>query len=228
MARANAPTTPRTTPSPTSPPRRKSPRCSASLLGAWAAVVWQQMGAPDTVRAGRAGPGRGTLMADALRAVRACRAGLSRGGRVHLIETSPRLRQAQAARCRRHLARRAGHVPPGPALVMANEFLDALPIRQFERHGGMAGRNGMCGTARFVDIACPAPPLAAAAGQRGGASAAAGAGLDARAGRPPGRARRRGADAGLRHARTPCLATACRRCATAAPPTRWPSPGTPT
>ena len=64
-------------------------------LGLWAAVTWQQMGAPARFILAELGPGRGTLMADALRAIAevmpACRAALE----VHLVETSPALRAAQ-------------------------------------------------------------------------------------------------------------------------------------
>jgi NADH dehydrogenase [ubiquinone] 1 alpha subcomplex assembly factor 7 len=102
------------------------------LLGLWAVVVWRSMGAPDTVILAEAGPGRGTLMADALRAIgRTCPA-LRAALRLHLLETSPRLRALQAER----LPDAVWHddladIPAGPLLLFANEFLDALPIRQF-------------------------------------------------------------------------------------------------
>jgi SAM-dependent MidA family methyltransferase len=107
------------------------------ILGAWAAVTWQAMGAPDPVRLIEAGPGRGTLMADALRAVARVAPAFHAACRVHLIETSQRLRAVQRA----ILGAASWHdrledVPPGPAIVLANEFLDALPIRQFERRAG--------------------------------------------------------------------------------------------
>ena len=105
-------------------------------LGLWAAVVWQQLGSPGRVLLVELGPGRGTLMADALRAaamVPAFRAALA----VHFVEQSPVLRAAQAAR----VPGATWHadmatLPPGPAIVLGNEFLDALPIRQFVRRGG--------------------------------------------------------------------------------------------
>jgi SAM-dependent MidA family methyltransferase len=108
------------------------------LLGAWAAVAWAQIGRPAPVRLVEAGPGRGTLMADARRATARIAPEFHAATRVHFIETSPRLRAAQAARvgdATWHAA--LGDVPPGPAIVLANEFLDALPIRQFERAGGV-------------------------------------------------------------------------------------------
>lgn len=107
-------------------------------LGLWASIAWQGMGRPDPVLLVELGPGRGTLMADALRAIAEMAPGFRAALRVHLVETSPRLRQAQADRL--GTAVTAWHddiatLPPGPAIVLANEFLDALPIRQFVRRG---------------------------------------------------------------------------------------------
>jgi SAM-dependent MidA family methyltransferase len=106
------------------------------LLGLWAAVAWGIVGRPRRVVLVEAGPGRATLMADALRAVgRAApefRAALS----VHLIETSPRLRALQAERVPGAVWHDGlATLPEGPLLLLANEFLDALPIRQFVRRG---------------------------------------------------------------------------------------------
>ncbi|MEO3472280.1 SAM-dependent methyltransferase [Roseomonas sp. CAU 1739] len=105
-------------------------------LGLWAAVAWDAMARPDPVLLVELGPGRGTLMADALRAVAEMVPAFRAALRVHLVETSPRLREAQAARLAP--AEAAWHdgiaaLPPGPAIVIGNEFLDALPIRQFIR-----------------------------------------------------------------------------------------------
>jgi SAM-dependent MidA family methyltransferase len=106
------------------------------LVGLWAGIAWQALGRPDPVLLVEAGPGRGTLMADALRAVRRAMPDFARAVRVQFIETSSRLRVAQAAR----VPGAAWHqgletVPEGPMLLLANEFLDALPIRQFVRRG---------------------------------------------------------------------------------------------
>lgn len=102
------------------------------LLGLWAASVWQAMGEPQPVALIELGPGRGTLAADALRAAKALPA-FREAVRLHLVETSPVLRAEQA----RTLASSAAtwhetlaDVPDGPAIIMANEFLDALPVRQ--------------------------------------------------------------------------------------------------
>lgn len=105
------------------------------LVGLWCADVWQRIGAPAPLRLVEFGPGRGTLMADALRAA-AVLPGFVEAVTIHLIETSLALRQRQQAT----LTGRALHwhatideVPTGPALVVANEFFDALPVRQFQR-----------------------------------------------------------------------------------------------
>ena len=106
------------------------------LLGLWAAVTWQAMGQPDPVLLVECGPGRGTLMADALRAAGGVAAPFRAALQVHLVETSPRLRAQQAARAPDATWHDAlEDVPPGPMLLIANEFLDALPIRQFVRRG---------------------------------------------------------------------------------------------
>jgi SAM-dependent MidA family methyltransferase len=107
------------------------------LLGAWAATVWQQMGAPPHVVLAEAGPGRGTLMQDARRATAQVAPAFHVAARVHFIENSPRLRAAQ----RKTVPDATWHddcstLPPGPLILLANEFLDALPIRQFIRIGG--------------------------------------------------------------------------------------------
>jgi SAM-dependent MidA family methyltransferase len=108
------------------------------LIGAWAATVWRQMGAPPGVHLIELGPGRGTLMADALRATRAVadfHAALS----VHLVEVSPALRgrqQATLAGTPAFWHERIEQVPDGPAIAIANEFVDALPIDQFVKDRG--------------------------------------------------------------------------------------------
>jgi NADH dehydrogenase [ubiquinone] 1 alpha subcomplex assembly factor 7 len=106
------------------------------ILGLWAAVIWEQIGRPDPVLLVEAGPGRGTLMADALRAIGATAPELRTAASVHLIEMSPRLRAIQAER----LPDAIWHdsldtLPDAPLVLLANEFLDALPIRQFVWRG---------------------------------------------------------------------------------------------
>lgn len=105
------------------------------IVGLWAAVAWQQMGAPSVVRLVELGPGRGTLMRDVLRAARAVPA-FAAAAEVHLVEQSPALRALQkttldGVRVQWHDTLES--VPDGPAVVLANEFFDALPIVQAER-----------------------------------------------------------------------------------------------
>jgi len=104
------------------------------LAGLWLADLWDRAGQPGVCYA-ELGPGRGTLAADALRAM--ARAGLRPA--VHLVEGSPALRAIQAAAIPRAAFHDdAGSLPEqSPLLLLANEFLDALPIRQFVR--GAAG-----------------------------------------------------------------------------------------
>ncbi len=106
------------------------------ILGLWAAVTWQMLGAPRPVVLAEAGPGRGTLMRDALRGIAEVAPDFRAALSLHLIETSPRLRAIQAGL----LPDAVWHdgiatLPDGPLLLLANEFLDALPIRQFVRRG---------------------------------------------------------------------------------------------
>ena len=105
------------------------------LLGAWLAERWQAMGCPTRVNMVELGPGRGTLMSDALRATRGV-AGFHAALGLHLVEINVQLRTLQAAALAAfkptwHI--RFDAVPEGPTLVIANEFFDALPVRQFEK-----------------------------------------------------------------------------------------------
>ncbi len=104
------------------------------LLGLWAASVWQTMGAPRPVTLIELGPGRGTLAADALRAARASPA-FREALKLHLVETSPVLRAEQetALGSTATWHETLNTVPPGPAIILANEFIDALPVRQLVR-----------------------------------------------------------------------------------------------
>ena len=106
------------------------------LLGVWAAAVWQAMGEPAVVVA-ELGPGRGTAMADALRVFGRV-PGLLDRITVALVETSPSLRETQRTTLRSSPAplqwcERIEDLPQGPLILIANEFIDALPVRQFVR-----------------------------------------------------------------------------------------------
>jgi SAM-dependent MidA family methyltransferase len=136
------------------------------VLGAWCAVMWERMGRPDPVLLVECGPGRGTLMADALRVIAQVAPDFRAALRVHLVEASESLREAQARALGGALA--AWHedpaaLPPGPMLLLANEFLDALPIRQFvRRDGAWMERHVQAGA--FVELpASDAPSLPSAA-----------------------------------------------------------------
>jgi NADH dehydrogenase [ubiquinone] 1 alpha subcomplex assembly factor 7 len=110
------------------------------LLGLWAAEAWVAMDRPKLVRLVELGPGRGTLMSDALRAARIVpdfRAALD----VVLVEISPTLANTQhetllTSGARVSWSPSLADVPEGPMIVIANEFLDALPVRQYVRGGG--------------------------------------------------------------------------------------------
>ena len=114
------------------------------LIGVCFADFWQRSGRPEPVVLAELGPGRGTLMDDLLRAaggVPGFRAALQ----LHLVEASPVLREAQRRRLAAAEPRFADAIdalPEGPLLLVANEFLDALPIRQLVRGptGGWAER----------------------------------------------------------------------------------------
>lgn len=105
------------------------------LIGLWLADLWTRAGCRDAALV-ELGPGRGTLMSDIRRAV-ASVPGLA-GAPVHLVETSPALRTEQARRLPdAHWHDSVATLPADrPLLVVANEFFDALPIRQFVRVAG--------------------------------------------------------------------------------------------
>ena len=145
------------------------------IIGLWCADQWQQIGCPDPVQLVELGPGRGTLMADLLRALAVlppCRAAI----RLHLVETSPvlRRRQQETLQTRHPDVTPTWHdgfdtVPTGPLLLVANEFFDALPIQQWqcragiwhERQVGLDGEGGFAFTLGPAATPPVAPPPAA-------------------------------------------------------------------
>ncbi|MFU8778124.1 MAG: class I SAM-dependent methyltransferase [Roseovarius sp.] len=106
------------------------------VLGLCLAQVWLDQGRPARFVLAELGPGRGTLMADVLRATQRV-PGFRDAAEVHLVEGSAVLRAAQ----RRTIAGdviwhdRVESLPDAPLYLLANEFFDALPIRQFQRSG---------------------------------------------------------------------------------------------
>ena len=110
------------------------------LIGLWAAEVWGQMGAPNPVKLIELGPGTGKMMSDILRAGRAA-PGFIDSVDVHLVEASPALKMVQGetlsnAPCRVQWHKRLDDVENGPSIIVSNEFLDCLPIRQAVFHQG--------------------------------------------------------------------------------------------
>lgn len=112
------------------------------LIGLWCGVVWQGMGSPSRASLVELGPGRGTLMVDAMRAARRV-PGFSEALDIHLLEASPRMQelQGEALRSSNHALSwpaSLADLPRQATIVIGNEFLDALPIEQaqFRRSAG--------------------------------------------------------------------------------------------
>jgi NADH dehydrogenase [ubiquinone] 1 alpha subcomplex assembly factor 7 len=132
------------------------------LIGLWAGEVWRQMGEPAPVRLVELGAGRGTLMADAIRALKVVPGFLS-GATVHLVEISKTLQDFQRAVLAQAPVQISWHdnlrdVPDGPSIVIANEFLDCLPVKQFIYDG-----SNSCWRERMVGLDGDAFRFAAAA-----------------------------------------------------------------
>jgi NADH dehydrogenase [ubiquinone] 1 alpha subcomplex assembly factor 7 len=102
------------------------------LIGLWCAHEWDALGKP-AFNFIEIGPGRGVLMQDMRRATRGI-PGFGENSNIVLVETSAPLRDEQAERVPdAEWALRLDDAPPGPSLIVANEFLDCLPVRQFVR-----------------------------------------------------------------------------------------------
>lgn len=105
------------------------------MIGLWCADVWRQMDQPEKFVLLELGPGRGTLMQDALRATAKIQ-GFHEAAQLHLIESNETLRKTQQEKLVEHLPIYIDditQVPALPVIAIANEFFDALPIRQFEK-----------------------------------------------------------------------------------------------
>lgn len=102
------------------------------LIGLSLAQAWINQGQPTPFTLAELGPGRGTLMADILRAA-ASVTGFVDAAQVHLVETSPTLRAEQTKRVIATWHDDVSTLPDQPLFLVANEFFDALPIRQFHR-----------------------------------------------------------------------------------------------
>ncbi len=135
------------------------------LIGVWAAEVWLAMGRPKPVLLIELGPGRGTLMSDALRAARVApefRSAID----VRLVETSPALAAVQrdtllSAGAPVAWAQSLEAIPQGPAIIIGNEFLDALPVQQyvFTRGGWRERLVGLDRHGRFAFTVADVPEV---------------------------------------------------------------------
>ena len=106
------------------------------MVGLWLADRWIKMGRPSEINLIELGPGRGTLMADILRATEPVEDFVN-ARQVHFVEASAQLQSLQAEKvpdATWHAD--VSNLPEGPSLVVANEFFDALPIHQFEKLNG--------------------------------------------------------------------------------------------
>lgn len=105
------------------------------MIGVWCADVWRHLGSPDKFVLLELGPGRGTLMQDALRATAKIQ-GFHQGLQLHVMESNQTLRKMQQEKLSEHLPIHIDdltQLPDLPVIVVANEFFDALPLRQFEK-----------------------------------------------------------------------------------------------
>ena len=134
------------------------------LVGAWMGAVWQRMGAPENVRVIELGPGRATMMLDALRAAKVVK-GFREAIVLHLVEISPALRKVQEQRLESLAVPALWHatledVPAGPSIIVANEFIDALPVHQAVKQAdGWHERVVAVGPDGNFTIAAAADPL---------------------------------------------------------------------
>ncbi len=139
------------------------------LIGLWCAVVWQQMGSPARLNLVELGPGRGTLMRDVVRATSRV-AGFGAAAHIQLVESSERLEKAQretlSGVTRPITWARDFDGVSAPAIIVANEFLDALPIEHWiktqdgwrERAVGLDDAGELCfTTVQAADPACLTP-----------------------------------------------------------------------
>ena len=133
------------------------------LLGLALAQAWLDRGSPAPFTLAELGPGRGTLMADILRATKGV-PGFHAAAQVTLVEASPHLRKVQAVTLSGHAPRwfdRAEDLPEAPLFLIANEFLDALPIRQFQRgpDGWQERLVGLRNDALVFGLSAPLPEV---------------------------------------------------------------------
>jgi NADH dehydrogenase [ubiquinone] 1 alpha subcomplex assembly factor 7 len=141
------------------------------LVGIWAGAMWLSMDRPGRVMLVELGPGRGTLMSDALRSLKVV-PGFLDAMELHLVERSERLRADQQAVLGAFSPvwhEDLGSVPDGPAVLIANEFFDALPVSQYVYADGW--RERMVGLAdgepAFIAGVAASPPQPGDAPEQG-------------------------------------------------------------
>ena len=129
------------------------------IVGLWFAALWRQTGSPAPFLFAEMGAGQGTLMRDALRAIAQAAPDFLKEAKILFVEKSARLKKAQAGAVSCAEFRESfSEIPEAPLFLLANEFFDALPIRQFvrkqdalyERHIAAAEKN------RLAPILLPA------------------------------------------------------------------------
>ena len=103
------------------------------MIGVWCVNAWLSLGSPSPFALVELGPGRGSLMADVLRAAKASTEFML-AVEVHMVEMSPSLQKLQREKLDAHITWHASleTLPNMPTLFVANEFFDALPVKQFE------------------------------------------------------------------------------------------------
>ncbi len=132
-------------------------------LAAWCIDLWTRAGAPSPYHLVELGPGRGTLMQDILHAARSVTPEFVNAARIWLVEASPVFReQQQHVLPEANFAHDLGNVPEGFTIALANEFLDALPVRQFTKRNGhweerLVGWNPERREFAFTLSGCPSP-----------------------------------------------------------------------
>jgi NADH dehydrogenase [ubiquinone] 1 alpha subcomplex assembly factor 7 len=104
------------------------------LIGLWAVSIWRLMDSPEQIHLVELGPGRGTMLCDAMRAAQVV-PGFVGAATIHLVEISPVLKERQrhtlgSIEGPMHWYESLNDVPEGPAIILANEFFDALPVHQ--------------------------------------------------------------------------------------------------
>lgn len=110
------------------------------LIGLWCVDLWQRLQAPSPLKIIELGPGRGTLMADLMRAAGKVAPDFTKASDIHLVDISPALRSSQKRTLAKmnltaHWHDTLADCSAGPSIIIANEFFDALPIRQFVKTG---------------------------------------------------------------------------------------------